>query len=156
MSKATLHIIHGFLGAGKTTFSRKLSIEQNAEHLNPDEWCMKLFSKEDYEQHWEKRFDETLNILWQKAIEHLMNGTDVVFDMGFWDRASRDHAKAIAKKCDSDFKHYYIYAPDDVLKKRLLERSGKIAENNLQRFDEIKKHFFPPETDENAIIINNW
>jgi len=156
MKKPILYIIHGFLGSGKTTFSKKLSLETGAVHINPDEWCMKLFDKKNYEQHWEKCFDETVNILWEKAAEYLSNGTDVIFDMGFWDRQSRNHAKSIAAKCNSDFKHYYLYVPDDIAKERILSRSGKIAENNVRNFDEIKKLFSEPDSDEDAIIINNY
>jgi predicted kinase len=155
MKKSTLYIIHGFLGSGKTTFSEKLSLETGAVHMNPDEWCVKLFEKNN-RQHWRKCFDETVNILWEKTVEYLSNGTDVIFDMGFWDRQSRNHAKSIAAKCNSDFKHYYIYVPDDIAKERLLSRSGKIAENNVENFDEIKKQFSEPDIDEDIIIINNY
>ena len=54
--------------------------------MNPDEWCVKLFDKKDYEHNWEKCSDETVNILWEKTAEYLTNRTDVIFDMGFWDR----------------------------------------------------------------------
>jgi predicted kinase len=156
MKKSTLYIIHGFLGSGKTTFSKKLSLEIGAVHMNPDEWCVKLFDKKNYEHNWEKCFDETVNILWEKVAEYLTNGTDVIFDMGFWDRQSRNHAKSIAIKYNSDFKHYYIYVPDDIAKERILSRSGKIAENNVRNFDEIKKLFSEPDVDEDVIIINNY
>jgi predicted kinase len=155
MKKSILYIIHGFLGSGKTTFSKKLSLETGAVHMNPDEWCVKLFEK-NYGQHWEKCFNETVNILWEKAAEYLSDGTDVIFDMGFWDKQSRSHAKSIATKCNSDFKHYYIYVPDDIAKERILLRSGKIAENNVENFDEIKKRFSEPDIDEDVIIINNY
>ena len=42
MAKAT--IIHGFLGVGKSTFSRKLEKETGATRLNVDEACMKASS----------------------------------------------------------------------------------------------------------------
>ncbi len=158
MKRATLHIIHGFLGAGKTTFSQKLATELlatelNAVHLNPDEWCMKLFAKEEFENNWEKCFTATLEILWQKTREYLNKGTDVIFDSGFWDRASRDYARQVAEECHSDFKHYFIDTPDNVAKQRLSLRSGKIATNNIKNFDEIKKLFSAPDADEEVIII---
>lgn len=153
MKTATLHIIHGFLGAGKTTFSQKLTKELNAVHLNPDEWCVKLFTKEEYEKAWEKCFSSTLDMLWQKTREYLNNGTDVVFDSGFWDRGSRDYARQVAKQCQAGFKHYFLDTPDEIAKQRLARRSGKIAINNIKHYDEIKKLFSRPDTDEEVIIV---
>ncbi len=156
MKPATLYIIQGFLGAGKTTFSQKLAADTEAYHLNPDEWCMRLFTKEEYETNWEKCFSATLDILWQKTKEYLNQGADVIFDMGFWDRASRDYARQIAQNCSAVYKHYYLYVPDEIAKERISRRSGKIAAENLKRFNEIKKFFIEPEEDENAIVINNY
>jgi predicted kinase len=153
--KATLYIIHGFIGAGKTTFSKKLESEIGAIRLNPDEWCVKIFEKKDYETNWEKCFADTMNILWNKTVENLKNGKSVILDMGFWDKESRDFARMIAKQNGADFKHYYIFTPDNVAKARISSRKGKIAENNIKNFDEIKKLFCPPDDDEIHTVINN-
>lgn len=153
MKQATLHIIHGFLGAGKTTFSQKLAEEINAIHLNPDEWCIKLFTQKEFEENWEKCFASTQDILWQKTIEYLNNGIDVIFDAGFWDRNSRDYARKIAKQCQADFKHYFLDTSDNIAKQRLANRSGRIAMNNIKNFDEIKRQFSSPEADEEVIIV---
>ncbi len=153
---ATLHIIQGFLGAGKSTFSRQLATQTNALHLNPDDWCMRLFKPEEYESQWEKCFAQTLEILWQKTEEALKSGQDVIFDCGFWNRESRDFAKSQAQKFGADYKHYYIYAPDKILKQRIAQRTGKIAEHNLAHFDEIKLLFAEPQEDEDAILIKNY
>ena len=67
MSLPICYLICGFLGAGKTTYSPKLSKETGAIHLNPDKWCMKLFSKKEYEQNWNKCFSETIEYLWKKV-----------------------------------------------------------------------------------------
>ena len=155
MNKATLHIIQGFLGAGKSTFSKKLSVDVGAMHFNPDEWVEKLFESKDYEKDFGKCFNVAMDTIWQKAVECLSSGTDVVLDMGFWHRKDRDYAKSTAEKCNANFKHYYICAPDEVLKQRLASRAGKVAENNVRKFDEIKKQFQEPETDENPIVIHS-
>lgn len=40
MTKPTLHLIHGYLGAGKTTFARKLEIDTKALRFTLDEWIV--------------------------------------------------------------------------------------------------------------------
>lgn len=154
--KTTLYIVQGFIGAGKSTFSRELSKKTGAIHLNVDTWVSKLYNKKsNYD--WNKRFDETVILLWDKTKDLLLNGFDVIFDMGFWFKKDRIFAKQLAQECKSNFKHYYIYAPDEILKKRIMaDRPPKWAKMHLQNFDENKNLFEEPLSDENPIIINNF
>lgn len=91
------YLICGFLGAGKTTYSQKLAKETGAIHLNPEQYCMELFDKTEYEKNWDKCFSETIDYLWKKAEEYAKNGKSVIFDMGFWTKISRDEATQRAK-----------------------------------------------------------
>ncbi len=154
MSK--LYLICGFLGAGKTTFSKKLAAETGALYLNPDDWCMRLFSKEEYEQHWEQCFSKTLEILWGKIKEASKNHQDVIFDMGFWTKASRDDARNKAIQLGMESVLYYIYAPDNILKQRISKRPVTITQNNYQQFEQIKSAFEAPQSDEPHILIQNF
>ena len=139
-----IYLICGFLGAGKTTFATQLAKEKNAVHLNPDEWCLKLFSKEEYEENWDRCFDKTLDILWDKIAEYARANKSVVFDMGFWPKQSRMEAKRKAEHLGIEAVLYYIYTSDAVSKERISKRSGAIAEYNLKHFDEVKKRFEEP------------
>ena len=156
MTLPTCYLICGFLGAGKTTYSKKLANETKSVHFNPDEWCMKLFSKKEYEQNWNKCFSETIEYLWKKTEEYAKNGKSVIFDMGFWTKQSRQ--EAIEKSIKLGFLPlvYYVYAPDDILKQRISKRSGTIADYNLQYFDELKQQFEEPSTDEEYVLIKNY
>ncbi len=51
---------------------------------------------------------------------------------------------------------YYLYAPDDVLKQRILSRQGGVAENNIRRFDDLKKLFEEPREEEGFALIDNF
>ncbi len=152
----TIYLICGFLGAGKTTYSKKLAKEKNAIHLNPDEVVMKRYSKEEYENNWEACFAETMDFLWQETASYIQQNKDIIFDVGFWDKASRVIAKEKATKLGATPIIYYIYAPDEILKQRISSRKGKIAEHNLLHFDDIKKYFEEPSDDETFITIKNY
>lgn len=155
--KTTLYIIQGFIGAGKTTFSRKLALETDAIHLNPDEWVSKLYSKEEYMKNWNMCFDETVNLLWNKTTEYLLSGHDVIFDMGFWYKKDRNFARTLANECKANFKHYYLYVSDDILKERIVsDRPKHWAKIHLENFDQNKQNFEEPEEDESPIIVNNF
>lgn len=155
-SKAKMYLICGFLGAGKTTFSKKLAIEKQAIHLNPDESCCKFFSKQEYESNWEECFAKTMNILWDEATKAIKSGTDVIFDVGFWSKASRDEARQKARDIGAEPVVYYLYAPDEELKRRICQRKGRIARNNIKNFQTIKKLFEEPSDWEDFVKINNF
>jgi adenylate kinase family enzyme len=155
MKMATLSIIQGFLGAGKTTFSKRLAQKSNTIRLNADEWVAQNFSTEDQNRNWDACFSKAMDEIWIEAENLLRQEKDVILDIGFWTIASRMHARNIAITCYADFKHYYVFAPDDVLLKRLKQRSGVIAERNIQNFYEIKKAFEEPTSIENAIFIQS-
>ena len=153
--KPTIYLICGFLGAGKTTYSQKLANSTNSIHLNPDEWCMKLFSKNEYETNWDECFKYSVNYLWQKANEYALQNKNVIFDMGFWNK--KDRLAAYKKAFDMGFQPVfcYVYAPDDVMIKRLSQRKGLIAENNIKNFKNLKNLFEEPDDDEFYIFTDN-
>lgn len=155
-NNSTVYLICGFLGAGKTTYSQKLAQDTKAIHLNPDEICMQKYSPEEYETNWEACFAQTLDFLWQEIGKHIKNNQDVIFDVGFWSKSSRNEAVAKVKQLGGTPIIYYIYAPDYILKQRIKSRTGKIAEHNFLHFDDIKQSFEAPSPDENFITINNF
>lgn len=155
--KTILYIIQGFIGAGKSTFSKKLSTEKNAVHLNPDQYVTKLFKKDEYMSNWNKCFDKTVEILWDKTKEYLKSGIDVIFDMGFWFKKDRDFARKVAEECSAECKHIYLFVPDEILKERIVAtRPPQWVEIHLQNFEKNKKIFEEPQADENVIIIKNF
>lgn len=155
--KATLYIIQGFIGAGKSTFSRKLAKETGAIHFNPDEWVKDLFSQDEYMSEWNKCFEFTTHNLWEKTKECLKENKDVIFDMGFWLKKDRDFAREIAKECNADLKHYYLYVPDDILKQRIIsDRPTHWAKMHLENFEKNKALFEEPSEDENVVIVMNY
>ena len=154
--KSVCYIICGFLGAGKTTYSKKLAQETGAMHLNADEYCMELFSKDEYEENWEECFLKTLEYLWEIALELSKIEKSVILDIGFWSKQSRDEAYKKALELGFLPIVHYVYAPDNILKERIAKRKGAIAENNIKNFDEIKKLFEEPGMGEKYIKIDNF
>ena len=143
-------------GAGKTTFARKLAAETGAEVLCPDAYCLSCFSPEEYEKDWEKCFSRAVSLLWKQAEAAVQSGKDVILDMGFWDRKSRDEARRKIAEMGAEAILYYLYAPDEILKKRISERKGAVAENNRRHFDDLRRKFEEPQVDEVFVRIENY
>jgi predicted kinase len=151
-----LYLIQGFLGAGKTTWSRELARRTGTLRFNADEWCLDNYTSEELDARWEACFAAAVAELWRQAARELSRGQDVILDFGFWTRASRDHARQAARALNARIVHYYIYAPDAALKERIAARKGAVAERNFARFEEFRRGFEEPAPEENAIVINNF
>jgi len=151
-----LYIIQGFLGAGKTTYSKGLVQKTGAVRLNGDEWCDAHFPEEKLSKEWDTCFAEAIKTLWAEAEQLLANGKSVILDFGFWSRESRDYARAKANDLGVACELHYVFAPDEVLLERIGKRSGGIAESNVKNFTATKLYFEEPAADEQAILIKNY
>jgi predicted kinase len=93
---ATAHLIHGYLGAGKTTLARKLENDLPAIRFTHDEWMARLYGDDppaDEFQALYRRVSERIDSLWPRCLEL---GVDVVLDLNFWSRRQRDETRATA------------------------------------------------------------
>ena len=153
MDRPKIIIIHGFICAGKSTFSRKLSIETGFIRLNADEHCMSNFSGSELEHNWNECFSHSVDELWAQTEAEITNGNSVILDFGFWTYKSRLDAGKRAEALGADFLHYYIKVGNETINKRMNERTGAIASQNLKNFDELIKQFEEPKIDEQAQVI---
>ncbi|WP_420595355.1 AAA family ATPase [Deinococcus sp.] len=83
---AILHLIVGLPCAGKTTYSKKLELDQSALRLTMDEWHIKLFGHDFtldfvHPQH-EARHKLIEEMMWDVAARSLQLGTNVILDFG--------------------------------------------------------------------------
>ena len=109
---AILHLIHGFVGAGKTTFSRTLEAEISAIRFTLDEWIIKLYGHNPPEDKFTEYSERVSSLIWQLTRRFLNLGQDVILDFGFWTRASRDLAREFARSVNAEVKLYSICCSD--------------------------------------------
>jgi predicted kinase len=80
---ATVHMIHGFLRSGKSTFARRLAADLAAERFCPDERMVELHGIDPPENQFAgflKKIYETINQEWA---ERVAQNHDVILDFGF-------------------------------------------------------------------------
>lgn len=96
-SSPTVHLVHGYLGVGKTSFARQLSEQTGAIRLSADEWYLRLYTNgrptEQLDDVLWRRRKSQLDDLWPQL---LARGVDLVLDFGVWSRSERDHARSRA------------------------------------------------------------
>jgi hypothetical protein len=153
----TTHLIHGFLGAGKTTFAKRLAVAHGAVRYSPDEWMVRLHGIDPPADRFAGFLEEIyarINAAWPADLE---NGHDVVLDFGFWRRAERDAARARAASLGAGVKLYALICPEETARARCrarnvrLEGSLFIADNT---YDALMARFEPLAPDEPHVAVD--
>lgn len=153
---ATVHLVCGFLGAGKTTFSEVLAKQKSAVKFSVDELYLQLFTDEPTRHLDDKALDRLLlmlNSIWPQILK---GGVDVVLDFGFWRRAFRDDIRGQASLVGAEIRLYWLQCPDDIALARCLQRNGSPGAFLItaQDFHELKAKFEPLASDELNETIN--
>ncbi len=156
MKRGSVHLVCGFLGAGKTTFSSALAQRLGAVRLSVDELYLKLFSAGPTFELDQAALDRLLGVLqelWPPIARH---GTDVVLDFGFWRRALRDEARGRAAALGITTRLYWLRCPDDVALARCLRRNGEPHAFliSAEGFRELSSRFEAPGPDEPHELID--
>ena len=153
----TVHMIHGYLGAGKTTFARRLEAEKAAVRFTHDEWMRKLYGRDPQEAQFAdcaQRVFELMEAMWTRC---LAVGVDVILDSGFWSRKERDRMRSMAASLGANCLLYRLSCPDDVAWDRIEKRNNApdaglcIAPNTFRM---LKARFEPLSEDESRIDVD--
>jgi len=103
---ATLYLLVGLPGSGKTTKARQLEVEASALRLTPDEWLKSLFGR----NHQAERDALEGRLIWI-ALRTLQLHTNVILDFGFWSKDERSSLRWLARQIGA--KSQVIYLPVD-------------------------------------------
>ena len=117
---ATLLLMVGLPGAGKTTRAKELAAAHRALRLTPDEWMISLF---DGTQPDGKR-DILEGRLITVALHALRLGTSVVLDFGLWSRDERSALRWLARSAGASCQVVYLPVDKDVQRARVARRQA--------------------------------
>ena len=127
MGQATLFLMVGLPGSGKTTRAKELERETGAIRFTPDEWHLFLFGDDfhDPREHalHDQRHDRVEQLMWSLGKRLLAQGVSVILDFGFWAREQREEKFQEARALGADFQICYVHAPLEELCRRLDARA---------------------------------
>lgn len=125
--RGRIHLLLGPVGAGKSTFARKLASQHGAVRLTLDEWMTTLFSPDRPTHHvvewYRARATRCVDQIFGLAREIAGTGTDVVLEIGLLERRQREAFYARAEGAGLELKGYVLDAPRSVRRKRVMARN---------------------------------
>jgi predicted kinase len=149
---ATLHMICGKIGAGKSTLAARLTEQPATVGISEDAWLACLYKDEqktieDYVRN-SRRLREVMS---DHIVTLLEAGLSVVLDFPANTPASRQWMRSLFERAGADYQLHFLDVPDDVCKARLRARNaaGTHAYNVSEaEFDLFTSYFVPPSADE--------
>ncbi len=128
---ATLHLMVGLPGSGKTTRAKQLERELAALRLTPDEWHVRLFGQDAHEPEHDARHNLIEALLWNIASRALELGTNVILDFGFWAREEREDYRSRAQQLGASSEVHFLDISADELLQRLAVRNSQPSETSF-------------------------
>jgi uncharacterized protein (TIGR02246 family) len=156
-SPATLYLVCGKIGAGKSTAARTLAKKAKTVLIAEDDWLSKMYPDEirtlaDY-----VRCTGRFRMAVAGHIEALLAaGMSVVLDFPANTSSSRQWARSLIDKTGAAHELHFLDVPDEICKARLKERNAAGShpfQASEEDFERITGYFVPPAPDEGFHII---
>lgn len=154
---ATLNLVFGPCGAGKTTYALALARREGAVAFVLDEWGARLFGPDvdgPLDFGWMvERLGRCETLIWSTAAAVLDAGTSVVLDLGLMRRADRERIRKIAQAAGRSMQWHFVDAPQQVRRARVAARNETKGETFVRElppemFEMIEAIYEPPAPEE--------
>ena len=149
---ATLILICGLPGSGKTTRARQLELERSALRLTPDEWIRPLYGANPTPAVLDAARDPVEGLMWRVAARALALDVNVILDFGFWSQSEREEFRGRAAALGAGSEVCFLDVPLEDLLQRLASRNAAlpadafhVSETDLRRWAQV---FEPPTREE--------
>ena len=156
--KPIVYLICGFIGAGKTTFAKKLEEKTGAVRVTKDEWSIRLIGNDptiDGYAEWDRKI---IDLSRDFAFNLVRKGIDVVMDEGFWEKETRDEMRRRADAIGAKVVMYYLETPIETIRERVVGRNNNLTGDSFkisrEMLDNYLKDWQPPTEDEDYILAS--
>ncbi|EKB7282020.1 ATP-binding protein [Vibrio parahaemolyticus] len=152
-----IYFICGFIGSGKTTYSKALAEKQGAFRFSIDEWMIPLYGEHMEREVFDSRLS-TLQDLFKDSAKQLFSlNVPVVFDFGFWRKADRDNFTDWASSVGVENEIHYLDVPFDTCKQRAFARNSVRNDKSYEMTPEMLELFWSwfeiPASCENVVWV---
>ncbi|WP_411286942.1 AAA family ATPase [Phenylobacterium sp.] len=154
---ATLNVIFGPCGAGKTTYAHAFARREGAVAFILDDWMARLYGPdmpEPIEYDWMiERVGRVEAQIWSVAAGVIATGTSVILDIGLMRQSDRQRVREIAEAVGLPLQFHFVSAPQEVRRARVAGRNVVKGESfaievTPDLFDFIEGIYEAPEKEE--------
>ena len=138
-----VYLICGKICSGKSTYAEQLRVQNHAVLLSTDEITLALFGQHCGDKH-DDYVERTQNYLFNKSLELIEVGINVILDWGFWMKEERDYACEFYNSRNIACEFHYIDISDETWKARLNKRNSAILAKETTAYyvdDNLAKKF---------------
>lgn len=132
---ATIHLIEGPVGAGKSTYAMQLTMTHAAPRLNLDEWMVTLFRPDrpsaGFMEWYADRKQRCIEQIWSVTCGLIDTGTSAVLELGLVQFADRNDFYRRVDTAGYELRVYLLDTLEEVRRQRVRER-------NVQQGDTFK------------------
>jgi len=149
---ATLVLVCGLPGSGKTTLARQLEVSLPALRLCPDEWIAAIMADPTDTVELDRLRTPVESVQWEVAKRALALGTNVVLENGFWSKEERARFRSEAEALGARVELRYLDVGRAELWARISKRNANLPPGTFH-IDEAQLDlwwtwFEPPTADE--------
>ncbi len=130
---AKVYLICGKICSGKSTYAEQLRVQNNAVLLSTDEITLALFGQHCGDNH-DDYVERTQNYLFNKSLELIEVGINVILDWGFWMKEERDYAREFYNNRNIECEFHYIDICDETWRARLKKRNSEILSKETSAY----------------------
>ena len=159
MAKA--YLICGKICSGKSTYAEQLRVMYHAVVLSTDEITLALFGQHCGEKH-DNYVERTQNYLFNKSLELIEVGINVILDWGFWLKEERDYARKFYKSRNIECEFHYIDISKETWHTRLYKRNSEVLAQTTSAYyvdanlaEKFASIFEVPDEDEIDVIAKS-
>lgn len=118
---ATIHLMHGFIGFGKTTVAKQLEKILPAVRLTHDDIMLERYGRNPDD--FAAKYKEVDDYIRTEAEKYIRRGQDVIMDYGFWSHDKRKEYYEWAKTLTDNVVFHAVSCDLRTARNRLLERT---------------------------------
>lgn len=127
---AKVILVCGKICSGKSTYAERLRVENKAVLLSIDEIMLAMFGLYVGDKH-DEYVEKTEKYLFDKSVEIIETGIDVILDWGLWTRDERRYAKEFYSAQGIEHEIHYLNISDATWKARLDKRNRAVSAGEI-------------------------